>query len=89
VLPQQLCASAFPRSCPVLWRTLSPVQTKFLSSAESQNQPFQYFLSLYFDLGNSGIIGGSMNGFQSGFKEQVRAGMGKTPRLACFATLTG
>jgi hypothetical protein len=38
VLPQQLCASACPRSCPVLWRTLSPVQTNFLSSAESWNQ---------------------------------------------------
>ena len=33
VLPQRLCASACPRSCPVLWRTLSPVQTNFLSSA--------------------------------------------------------
>jgi hypothetical protein len=38
VLPQRLCASACPRSCPVLWRTLSPVQTNFLSSAESWNQ---------------------------------------------------
>jgi hypothetical protein len=38
VLPQWLCASARPRSCPVLWRTLSPVQTNFLSSAESRNQ---------------------------------------------------
>jgi hypothetical protein len=38
VLPQWLCASACPRSCPVLWRTLSPVQTNFLSSAESRNQ---------------------------------------------------
>jgi hypothetical protein len=33
VLSQRLCASAFPRSCPVLWRTLLPVQTNFLSSA--------------------------------------------------------
>jgi hypothetical protein len=32
VLPQRLCASACSRSCPVLWRTLSPVQTNFLSS---------------------------------------------------------
>jgi hypothetical protein len=38
VLPQWLCASACPRSCLVLWRTLSPVQTNFLSSAESRNQ---------------------------------------------------
>jgi hypothetical protein len=38
VLPQRLCASACPRSCPVLWCTLSPVQTNFLSSAESRNQ---------------------------------------------------
>jgi hypothetical protein len=38
VLPQQLCASACPRSCLVLWHTLSPVQTNFLSSAESRNQ---------------------------------------------------
>ena len=38
VLPQRLCASACPRSCPVVWRTLSPVQTNFLSSAESRNQ---------------------------------------------------
>jgi hypothetical protein len=37
-LPQQLCASACPRSCPVLWCTLSPVQTNFLSSTESRNQ---------------------------------------------------
>jgi hypothetical protein len=37
VLPQRLCASACPRSCPVLWRTLLPVQTNFLSSAESRN----------------------------------------------------
>ena len=37
VLPQHLCGSACPRSCPVLWCTLSPVQTKFLSLAESQN----------------------------------------------------
>jgi hypothetical protein len=33
VLPQWLCASACSRSCQVLWRTLSPVQTNFLSSA--------------------------------------------------------
>jgi hypothetical protein len=33
VLPQRLCASACSRSCQVLWRTLSPVQTNFLSSA--------------------------------------------------------
>jgi hypothetical protein len=37
VLPQRLCAPVCPRSCPVLWRTLSPIQTNFLSSAESQN----------------------------------------------------
>jgi hypothetical protein len=30
VLPQRLCASTCPRSCWVLWCTLSPVQTNFL-----------------------------------------------------------
>ena len=38
VLPQRICGSACPRSCQLLWCTLSPVQTKFLSSVESQNQ---------------------------------------------------
>jgi hypothetical protein len=38
VLPQWLCGSACPRSYPILWCTLSPVQTKFLSSVESWNQ---------------------------------------------------
>jgi hypothetical protein len=33
VLPQRLCASACPRSHQVLWRTLSPAQTNFLSLA--------------------------------------------------------
>jgi hypothetical protein len=37
LLPQRLCASARPRSCPVLWRTLYPVQTNFLGPAESWN----------------------------------------------------
>ena len=31
--PLRLCASACSRSCQVLWRTLSPVQTNFLSSS--------------------------------------------------------
>jgi hypothetical protein len=36
--PRSRVALAGPRSCPILWCTLSPVQTNFLSSAESQNQ---------------------------------------------------
>ena len=34
----KLCCLAGPRSCQLQWCTVSPVQTKFLSSAASQNQ---------------------------------------------------
>jgi hypothetical protein len=37
-------APACPRSCQLLWCTLSPVQTKFLSSAESQDQDRHHVL---------------------------------------------
>ena len=48
VLPQRLCASACPRSFLVLWHTLSPVQTNFLSSAESRNQEALQFHEVSF-----------------------------------------
>jgi hypothetical protein len=51
VLPQRLCASACSRSCQVLWRTLSPVQTNFLSSAgpEPRWRPLE-FIYLILDI---------------------------------------
>jgi hypothetical protein len=49
VLPQRLCASSCPRSCPVLWRILSPVvlvlfKNQYFSMCYNKSQSKLFFI---------------------------------------------